>query len=263
VENQDGSDFEEDGERLLDVQVALDWYLSQHGTGVDRTRIMVVGLEQGGRLAAFAAGLIPEIDLALVSGASPELRLVHLRGANHKCHEWFNGGFNRDATHPNVAQGQLGGIDSRLITEFIDLSDVQALIAPRPLIVQTGALDFSNSSGLPGGIAPFANEKHTALRARQAWGALTRNHLHTMFRPTSVTATRQLRFSAGLANAGATEGTPFGVPVFTEPVPGAAPMSWQSNGATVVPMGGAWSSVFDFVAACFAGSGCGHAHCCP
>ncbi len=259
-ENQEGSDFEEDGERLLDLQVALTWYLRQFGAAVDQDRIALVGFDLGGHVAALGAGMIDVIDVTVISGFSPEYRLTHSRATNHRCHEWFNGGFDVQGFFPPALQGQVPALDSRLLTEFYDESDFHTLIAPRPLVLQTSATDTTFSNGPAPAFTPFSNAKHAALRARSAYrGPLTTNFVHTMFSPTT-SVSRPHRFSAGLSNTAGTDGTPYGLPRLLQETPlTPTDMDWQVDAATVP----ASTSIFSFIDACFAGTGCGHRDCCP
>lgn len=262
AENQEGSDFEEDGERLLDLQVALTWYLRQFAGSVDQDRIAIVGFDVGGHMAALGTGMIDVIDLAVISGFSPEYRLTHSRAANHRCHEWFNGGFDVQGFFPPALQGQVPVLDSRLLTEFYDESDLYTLIAPRPLVLQTSATDTTFSNGPAPAFTPFSNAKHAALRGRSAYlGALTNNFVHTMFTPVT-NSSRPHRFSVGLSNTGGTDGTPYGLPRFVQETPlTPLDMGWQLDPTTV--QGPASTSLFSFIDACFAGVGCGHRDCCP
>jgi dienelactone hydrolase len=251
----EGSDFEEDGERLLDAQVAFNWFVGQYSPLLDESRRSVVGLSLGGEIAAFTAAMTPTINLAVVSGFSPDLRVMHKRAENHKCFEWFNGGFDRNSGTTSV--------ESTLITEYIDESDIQALIAPRPLIVQTGVLDPTFSNGVPvGGTSVyFASDKQVTMRAKIGYGALKQNHIHSLFNP-GLDGQRQHRFSAGLYTSGSSP--PLRIPVVSPPLP--VPMddmTWQTSSSTVIPSGGAYQDIFSLVAACYSGTGCGHVDCCP
>lgn len=143
------SDWEEDGERVWDLMRALD-YLREL-PGVDPNRIIVTGLSMGGEVATLGAALDPRFAAAVVAGYSPDFGTMLYHG-NHPCWLWQHAA----------------------IREYIDASDLQALIAPRPLLVETGRADtiFSSFS------APFAADKQVARRARVAWADHPERYLH-------------------------------------------------------------------------------------
>jgi poly(3-hydroxybutyrate) depolymerase len=136
------SDWEEDGERVFDVMRAVD--VLQATQGVDASRILSVGLSLGGEVAAYSAALDDRFAQAVVAGFSPDFGVVahHL---NHPCWQW---------QHADVR-------------EYVDSSDLFALIAPRPLVVETGILDSTFSSFS----APFASDKQVMRRAGAAGSA--------------------------------------------------------------------------------------------
>lgn len=143
------SDFEEDGERVFDVMRAVDHLLQRED--VDAQRLLVTGLSMGGEVATFAAALDPRVQLAAPAAYSPDLAVVqHHR--NHRCWLW---------RHADLR-------------EYLDVSDLHALIAPRPLVVQTGAQDTVYSVLA----APFAADKQVLRRARVAYADVPERLVH-------------------------------------------------------------------------------------
>jgi hypothetical protein len=59
-------------------------------------------------------------------------------------------------------------------TEFVDMSDYLALIAPRHVILESGKIDYTYSSYS----APYAVEKENDWRARIAYGDEAANFVH-------------------------------------------------------------------------------------
>jgi len=135
------TDWEEEGERSLNVRAAIDYLVSLPGVRSDR--IYVGGLSLGGAIATIASGLDPRAAMVTVSGYSPDMFVMDRNWA-HPCYRW-----KRADIH-----------------EYLDVSDYQALIAPRPLIVQTGQRDFLFSP-LP---TPWVVDKQVTRRARMAYG---------------------------------------------------------------------------------------------
>jgi hypothetical protein len=107
----------------------------------------------GGEVTEIVAALDPRVSIAIPSGAPPDLSLMGPHG-NHPCWQWTNG----DAT------------------EYIDMSDYLSLIAPRPVILETGKLDNTYSSYA----TPYAVEKENAWRARIAFGGDSANFVHDL-----------------------------------------------------------------------------------
>ena len=66
---------------------------------------------------------------------------------NHPCWRWLNAD----------------------VREYVDTSDFYALTAPRPLIVETGKVDFTFSQ-FP---QPFASDKQVLRRSRIAYGGVS------------------------------------------------------------------------------------------
>ena len=134
-----GTDFEEDGERVWDVMRAVDF--AQSLPSVNPNRVLVGGLSLGGEVASLAAALDPRVAMAIVSGYSPDMGVMGLNG-NHPCWKWAFAD----------------------IREYVDVSDFEALVAPRPLVIETGTQDITFSP-----THLFAGDKQVVRRARVAF----------------------------------------------------------------------------------------------
>ncbi len=134
------TDWEEDGERTWDVMRAIDYALSRGD--VNPSKIIVTGVSMGGEIAAFVAAFDPRIACAIPAGFSPDLNVLKFRGS-HGCWNWHYSD----------------------IREYIDASDLSALVAPRSLMIQTGKMDTVYSGFNP----PFASDKQVARRIRSAY----------------------------------------------------------------------------------------------
>jgi len=135
------SDWEEDGERVWDAMRGFDYLAAL--PNVDRSRIVVTGLSMGGEVTTLLGGLEDRLAMVIPAGFSPDLGVMAWHG-NHPCWRW---------THADIR-------------EYVDVSDLEALAAPWPLIVETGAADPTYSS-LP---QPFASDKQVLRRSRNAYG---------------------------------------------------------------------------------------------
>src|SRR5262249_8441236 len=119
-------------------------------------RVLVAGLSMGGELATYVAALYPEIAMAIPAGYSPDIGVSHSHNHTnndpiayaHACWRWINAE----------------------MLEYIDASDLHALIAPRPLIVHTGLPDTTYSPRDP----PFSADKQVARRSRVAYAVEAR-----------------------------------------------------------------------------------------
>jgi dienelactone hydrolase len=134
------SNWEEDGERAYDVMRAVD--VLRATPGVDPNRIFVAGLSLGGEVTVYAGALEERLSGVMVAGFSPDLAVLDHHN-NHPCWRW---------QHANIR-------------EYIDISDLFALTAPRTLIVETGLVDSTFSGFAP----PFAADKQVVRRARAAY----------------------------------------------------------------------------------------------
>jgi dienelactone hydrolase len=134
------TNWEEDGERTWDAIVAASWLRGL--PEVHRSHMVVVGLSMGGEVATWTAALDPEIAAAVIAGFSPDFD-VYAYSSNHPCWKWRHG-------------------DAR---DYVDDSDLLALIAPRPVVVETGEVDYTFSGFSP----PFVEDREVLNRARSAW----------------------------------------------------------------------------------------------
>jgi hypothetical protein len=143
------SDWEEDGERAFDVRRAVDYVRGLSFVRADR--VFLAGLSMGGEVTTIGAAMDPRIAFAMPAGYSPDMNVMDTHG-NHPCYGW-----KRADIH-----------------EYIDVSDYEGMIAPRPLVVETGLVDgtFSSLS------APFAADKQVTRRARLAYGPDAANLIH-------------------------------------------------------------------------------------
>ncbi|HEX6839628.1 MAG TPA: dienelactone hydrolase family protein, partial [Polyangia bacterium] len=134
------SDWVEDGERTWDVERAVDYLAGLDS--VDSTRVLVTGLSMGAEVATFAAALDPRIAAVVPAGFVPDLTVMAGHG-NHPCWGWLFG-------DP---------------LDYYSVSDLHALVAPRPLVVETGLADDLFSDFSP----PFVDGKEVARRSRAAF----------------------------------------------------------------------------------------------
>jgi dienelactone hydrolase len=152
AEGFEDSDWAEDGERAWDAMRGLDCLISL--PYVDTSKILVTGLSMGGEITTIVAALDTRLRACIPSGFSPDLDVI-LHRANdktHHCWRWMHA-------------------DMR---EYIDASDLHALIAPRLLVVQTGKQDVTFSNFKP----PFASDKQVARRSRVAYGSECQQFIH-------------------------------------------------------------------------------------
>jgi dienelactone hydrolase len=149
------SDWSDDGERTWNVLQAFQWLWER--PYVQQDCIFVTGLSMGGRIAAYVGALEPRLRGAVVGCATPDLDASEYgpSDSGHRCHFW----------------------DRADIREYVDTSDVLALIAPRTLVVETGVQDHTYSTmqahppltpkvSVP---AYFAGDKQVARRTRPAY----------------------------------------------------------------------------------------------
>jgi dienelactone hydrolase len=190
------SNWEEDGERAFSVRRAIDWLASLPYVRADR--IFMCGLSLGGEVSTITAGLDPRIRMAVVAGFSPDMQVMD-RNGNHPCYRW----------------------DHADIHEYLDVSDWEALTAPRPLVVETGAADGMFSKFDP----PYAADKQVTRRARTAYGPDAPRLIHYLhydvhhFHVGSKNPTNPTR-AQGVLETSATEPS----------APG--DLTWQTNGNT-------------------------------
>lgn len=201
------SDWEEDGERTWDALRGLDYLLSL--PYVDPARVLVTGLSMGGEITTLAGALDTRFAMILPAGYSTDLGLLTYN--RHRCWQ---------------------GLHSDL-RDYVDLSDLHALIAPRPLLVETGKKDpvFSLRSD------PFASDKQVARRTRAAYAESVDKFVHYLHYDIH-------HYHVGDLNPSQSTEQGVRVPAVIEPE---APysLSWQTNPDTVTD----GSTLFDWVAA--------------
>lgn len=192
------SNWEEDGERAFSVRRVIDWLLSQ--PSVRKDRLFMAGLSLGGEVTTITSGLDPRIGMAVVSGFSPDMRVMDLHG-NHPCYLW----------------------DHADIHEYLDVSDWEALTAPRPLVVETGKVDPTFSSRTP----PYPADKQLTRRARGAYGPDAAKLIHYLHYDVH-------HFHVGAANP-TNPGRPQGILAahVINPI-GPGDQSWQTDGTTIL-----------------------------
>jgi len=204
------SDWEEDGERAWDAMRGLDYLLEQ--IFVDASRVLVTGLSMGGEITTIAGALDPRLSLSIPAGFSPDLGVMLYNG-NHPCWRWLHAD----------------------LREYVDASDFYALTAPRPLVIETGKVDFTFSRFA----APFAADKQILRRARLAYGGEIGNVEHYLHYD-------QHRYHVGDVNPTHTSETNVRIPEVVEPT---APWSyaWESDNRTFPSRGNLFETVSFFL----------------
>ncbi|HVT09287.1 MAG TPA: hypothetical protein VHO67_17625 [Polyangia bacterium] len=143
------SDWEEDGERAWDAMRGLDYALAR--TDVNPAAVVAVGLSMGGEITDLVGAMDPRIGSVVSAGSPADLAVMRLHG-NHPCWEWQRG-------------------DAR---EYLDPGDLDALVAPRLVVRETGLADAVYSSAP----APFAIAKEVVRRAQPAFDAAGGRLIH-------------------------------------------------------------------------------------
>ncbi len=146
------SDWEEDGERTWDAMKAIDYLRTLRF--VDANRIMAMGLSLGGEITTYAAALDPRIRVAIPAGFGMDFNVQNETDQHHRCWAWNNSD----------------------IRDYIDTSDLHALMAPRKVIFETG--DHDPTFSAPGSPTPFAKDKLIARRALTAYGDDSAGYAH-------------------------------------------------------------------------------------
>lgn len=143
------SEWEEDGERTWDAMRALDYALAR--PDVNRARVTLVGLSMGGEISDWMAAMDLRIGTAFAAGSPANLALTSLHG-NHRCWMWQRAD----------------------VRDYLDPSDLHAMVAPRVLIRETGARDYTYSDVA----TPFSADKEVIRRAQPAFDALGGHLIH-------------------------------------------------------------------------------------
>lgn len=188
------SDWEEDGERAWDVMRAIDWVAGL--PDVNSSRMLVTGLSMGGEITNYVGALDPRVGMVIAAGFSPDLSVL-LQHGSHGCWRW------------NHAE----------IREYIDTSDLFALAAPRPLVVETGKVDWTFSWLA----APWAADKQVMRAARAAYDDPSGRVFH------------YLHYDKHHYHVGSPTGTmepEVQIPVQIEP-PAPDSLDWQRDGETM------------------------------
>ena len=206
------SDWEEDGERAWDVMRAVDLALAL--PDVDASRVIVTGLSMGGEVATMAGALDTRAGSVVVAGFAPDLGVIAHR-ANHPCWQW---------THADIR-------------EYVGVSVLQALVAPRLLVVETGTADRTFSDFR----APFASDKQVLRRSRVAWGEESYRLVHYLHDGAHV-------YRTGEPALDLTPTRGISTPVLVAP-DAVGSLTWQTDSATwLAPL-----TVFDLTRASFGG----------
>lgn len=163
-------------------------------------RVFMFGLSLGGEMTSIVAALDPRVAMAVPACFSPDMHVMDVKG-NHGCYRW-----NHADMH-----------------EYLDASDWLALIAPRPLVVQTGKTDPAFSGRTP----PFSADRQVTRRARAAYGPDASKLIHYLHH-------EEHHLHVGDANPTdpAYPRNVLGVAVIDAVTPG--DLAWQTDGSTTV-----------------------------
>ncbi|HVY39555.1 MAG TPA: hypothetical protein VHM31_16565 [Polyangia bacterium] len=143
------SDWEEDGERAWDAMRGLDYALGR--PDVNPAAVVAAGLSMGGEITDWVGAMDPRIGAVVSAGSPADLAVMRLHG-NHPCWEWQRGD----------------------VREYLDPGDLDALVAPRTAIRETGLADTVYSSAP----APFAIAKEVVRRAEPTFEAAGGRLIH-------------------------------------------------------------------------------------
>ncbi len=202
------SDWEEEGERVGDAMRVMDYLETR--SDVNRERVGILGLGLGGRVGMTAAALDERFAFVVASAAAGDLAVMSLAPEVHQCFRW------------NHAE----------IQEFVGTADLMALVAPRLLVVQTGAEDAS----LAGRDLPISSSKQLARRVRAAF-----NDTEAPARFVHNLHWGGARFHTGvIEDSNGTSG--IGVPVLIEPAD-LSDYDWQRD-PTITPR---WANLFEAI----------------
>jgi hypothetical protein len=207
------SDFEEDGERTWDVIHSVEAVLAKV-PGLDPSRLLITGLSMGGEVTTWVGALDERFPVVIPAGFSPDLGVISMHG-NHECWRW---------QHADIR-------------EYVDVSDLHALIAPRTLVVETGRNDFTYSD-FP---EPFASDKQVARRSRSAFADAPGNFVHYLHYD-------EHHYHFGDVNPSWNSDLGLRVPTDLQPT-ASDETTWEIDSLTATLP----SSLFDFAAAAFGG----------
>lgn len=128
------------GERVSDISAVINWLVGgTHGLQLDPARLHIMGNSSGGTTALFASALDQRITAALIGGCIGYLRDTI--------------GRRKDPSGQNVIPG---------ILNWLEMDDVLALVAPRPVLLFAGREDH---------IWPYAGAEAVAESARGVYRA--------------------------------------------------------------------------------------------
>lgn len=129
------------GERAGDISAVIDWlHGGAHGLALDFARLHIMGNSSGGTTALYSCALDPRIKAALIGGCVGYMRdTIGRRG---------------DSSGQNVIPG---------ILNWLEMDDILALSAPRPVLIFAGREDH---------IWPYAGAEAVAESARAVYRAL-------------------------------------------------------------------------------------------
>lgn len=129
------------GDRASDVSAVIDWLIeADHGLPIDTERIFVMGTSSGGTTALFALAVDPRLAGAILCGClGPVATTIAARAAG-------------------AGQAIVPGLLC-----WLDLGDVLALAAPRPVVALSGLTDH---------IYPFSATKQVVDEAMSVYDAL-------------------------------------------------------------------------------------------
>jgi dienelactone hydrolase len=129
------------GERASDVSAVITWLAGAgHGLSLDLARLHIMGNSSGGSTALYASALDARVRAALVGGSVGYMRDTI--------------GRRQDSSGQNVVPGVLN---------WLEMDDIIALSAPRPMLIFAGKEDH---------IWPYAGAAAVAESARSVYRAL-------------------------------------------------------------------------------------------
>jgi len=150
------------GERTADVSSLVDWLVSAGGDdlglAVDTTRIFVMGNSAGGSVALHAASLDVRIAGVLASGCVGFVRDTIAR--------------RRDDSAQNVVPGLLN---------WLEMDDVVALVAPRPLLAISGTRDHIFPYDGVAAVIASARRVYQAVNASNRLAAASAEGPHSFY----------------------------------------------------------------------------------
>lgn len=117
------------------------WQALSHLPMVDASRIGIVGHSYGGKWALFAAAFWEKF--AAVAVSDPGIVFDETRSNINYWEPWYLGldsGHKREPGIPTATNPRTGAY-AKMVEQGLDLTEVHALISPRPFLVSGGAED--------------------------------------------------------------------------------------------------------------------------